>query len=141
MIRALFISLLLSLSAQQLCADILVPVRTIRPGQVIELDNLNIKGQDIPHAITRHDDIVGLEAKSVLYTGRPIYPQDVGPAALVERNQLVTLVFQSSGLNIATEGRALERGALGDYVKVLNLASRKTVWGRIQASGVVRVDG
>ena len=48
-----------------------------------------------------------------IYAGRPVRPGDLGPPALVERNQLVPLVYQPGGLAISTEGRALGRGGGG----------------------------
>jgi flagella basal body P-ring formation protein FlgA len=58
----------------------------------------------------------------------------------VDRNQMVSLVFRSSGLTILTEGRALDRGGVGDVIKVMNLASRTTVTGTIAPDGSVMVN-
>jgi flagella basal body P-ring formation protein FlgA len=58
---------------------------------------------------------------------------------LVDRNQIVTLVYNLGGLEITTEGRALDRGGLGDVVGVMNLSSRKTVTGQLAEDGFVYV--
>jgi flagella basal body P-ring formation protein FlgA len=65
---------------------------------------------------------------------------DLVSAALVERNQTVSLVFRSAGLSILTEGRALTRGGVGDQIKVMNLASRMTITGIIGTDGTVLVN-
>ena len=75
-----------------------------------------------------------------LYAGRPITAADLGAAAVVERNQTVSLVYRTGGLSILTEGRALSRGRPGDVIKVMNLASRATVMGTIGADGSVAVN-
>ena len=91
----------------------------------------------MPGALTHPLDVVGMETRVVLYADRPIRPGDIGPPSLVDRNQLVTLIFRQQGLNIATEARALGRGSEGDRIRVMNLSSRTTVSGRIDAAGRV----
>ncbi len=116
-------------------ADTLVAARTIRARAIIAPADLSVIGQDIPGALATPDEALGLESRVVLYAGHPIRPGDIGPPAIVERNQIVTLVFQSGPLTILAEARALGRAGVGDMVRVMNLASRNTV------SGVVRPDG
>ena len=120
-------------------ADTLTAVRVIRPQSIIGPADLAILQQDIPGAMTPGEDLIGLEALVTLYPGRPILPHHVGPAALIERNQPVIVVFRNAGLTITTDGRALSRGAEGDVVRVMNLASRTTVSGRVQQDGSVVV--
>jgi len=74
-----------------------------------------------------------------LYAGRPIPLSALAPPALVERNQIVTLVFRRGGLEIRTEGRALGRGGEGDTIRIMNLASRNTVTGWVMGDGQVHV--
>ncbi|MFV2035181.1 MAG: flagellar basal body P-ring formation chaperone FlgA [Halocynthiibacter sp.] len=94
---------------------------------------------DIVIAGTLHfpQQAIGLEALVVLYAGRPIRANDVGPAAVIERNQIVTLIYQQGALIIATEARALGRAGPGDRLRVMNLASRSTVSGRVGVNGSV----
>ena len=70
---------------------------------------------------------------------RPVRPGDVGPPAIVERNQVVPLTYLNGGLAIRTEGRVLDRAAAGEAVRVMNLASRTTVTGVVRADGSVEV--
>lgn len=120
-------------------ADTLVATRLVRPNSVIMPGDIDTSQATIPGALTSNVEIVGLEARITLYPGRPIMPAHVGPAALIERNQPVKLVFQRGGLRIETEARALARGAVGDVVRVMNLSSRTTVSGRVQEDGSIAV--
>lgn len=72
--------------------------------------------------------------------GRPLRPGDIGPPAIIERNDLVTLIFRQGGLTIAAEGRSLGRGSVGEAVRVMNLSSRTTVTGRVKQDGSVEVN-
>ncbi len=121
-------------------AEILVPVRTIRAREIIGAKDLAIKNADIIGALSNPDDIVGQEARITLYPGRPVRPGDVGPAAIIGRNDIVTLIFARGELRIATEGRSLGRGAPGEIVRVMNMSSRATVTGKIMADGTIEVN-
>ena len=74
-------------------------------------------------------------------TGRPIAAGDLGPPAVVERNQIVTLRFRRGALLIEGEGKALDRGPEGARVRVMNLLSRVSVTGRVAGPNLVEVGG
>ncbi|WP_170786410.1 flagellar basal body P-ring formation chaperone FlgA [Ruegeria lacuscaerulensis] len=120
-------------------ADIVVPTRTIRAKEIIAAADLATKEQDIPGAISNPDVLVGQEARVALYPGRPIRAGDFGPPAIVDRNDLVVLIFDRQPLSITAEGRALGRGAVGDRIRVMNLSSRTTVTGFIRTDGQIEV--
>ncbi len=120
-------------------ADIVVPTRTIRAKEIIAPTDLVTKEQDVPGAVETPDILVGQEARVALYPGRPIRAGDFGPPALVDRNDLVVLVFDRQPLSITAEGRALGRGAVGDRIRVMNLSSRTTVTGLIRLDGQIEV--
>lgn len=120
-------------------ADTLTAARVIRANSVIELTDIVVADASIPGALTNTNDVIGKEARVTLYPGRPIMPSHIGPAALVTRNQSVTLVYMQGGLSIATEGRALSRGGVDDTVRVMNLESRTTVIGQVRADGTIQV--
>lgn len=121
-------------------ADSMVATHTIRALTVLTADDFTMVDADIPGALTDPAAAVGQEARVTLYAGRPILAGNLGTAALVERNQTVSLVFRSQGLSILTDGRALTRGGVGDVIKVMNLSSRTTVTGTIAADGSVSVN-
>jgi flagella basal body P-ring formation protein FlgA len=64
---------------------------------------------------------------------------DIGPPAVIDRNQIVGLRYSANGITISTEGRALERGAIGDMIRVMNIGSRATLFGQILSDGSIEV--
>lgn len=132
-------ALLLCCLALPALAETVVPVRTIRANALILETDVGLKAGENPNGFARLSDVIGQEARVVLYPGRPIMAGDIGPPALVDRNQIVRLFFDGGGLQIETEGRALERGAVGDHVRVMNLSSRATLFGQVQQDGTVKV--
>ena len=132
-------SLLMLLVAAPALAESVVATRTIRAQTVIGPEDLTLVAAELPGALSDPNAALGLEAKVAIYAGRPVLPADLGKPTLVQRNQVVALIYRSGGLAISTEGRALARGSEGDTVRVINLASRSTVTGRIGPDGAVYV--
>ena len=119
-------------------ADLIIATRTIRPQEILGPSDLLLQEGADQSNVTL-ENLIGQEARVALYAGRPVRPGDVGPPAVVERNQVVPLIYLRGGLEIMTEGRSLDRAGIGDHVRVMNLASRATVSGRVTASGRILV--
>lgn len=132
---------ILAMMPQIVAAETLVATRTIRAQAILSTVDLDVIDQTIPGSLTAPEQAIGMEARVVLYAGRPIRPGDVGPAAIIERNQIVTLLYRRASLSIAADGRALGRGGVGDSIRVMNLGSRTTINGLIRADGTVVVGG
>lgn len=114
-------------------------VRALRSQSLIAADDLSLTPGATPGGIDAIEAAVGMEAKVALYPGRPILASQIGTPALVERNALVRLSYMKGSLAIVTEGRALDRAAAGEPVRVMNLQSRQTVSGIVGADGSVEV--
>lgn len=127
--------LMLTMSADCALADYLVAQRTIRARTVLSETDLAMKDGNIIGGISTPGDAIGKEARVTIYAGRPIVAGDLVSAAIVERNQIIPLVFDNGFLKITAEGRALDRARAGDLIRVMNLASRSTVFALIQNDG------
>lgn len=120
-------------------ADVILAARTISAREIVTVADIVVAEGDIHGAASDPALVEGLEAKVTLYVGRPIMTAHLGTPALVDRNQIVTLVFENGGLVISTDARALGRGGVSDAIRVMNLSSRTTVTGIIQSDGTVIV--
>lgn len=122
--------------AESLVAARNLPAQTvIAPGDLMQVE------AHIGGALTQPAEAVGQETRVAIYAGRPVRAGDIGPPALIERNSIVALEYRSEGLVIRAEGRALARGGAGEMIRVMNLASKTTVSGRIGADGLILVGG
>jgi flagella basal body P-ring formation protein FlgA len=54
---------------------------------------------------------------------------DLAKPDLVQRDDNVTLIYESAGLYLTIRGKALDSGTEGDTVNVLNLQSKRTISG------------
>lgn len=120
-------------------AQTIVATHTIRSQAILTASDVDLIEGDIAGAYISVDEVIGMEARVVLYAGRPIRIDDIGPPALVERNQIVTLYYTAGALMIAADARALGRAGVGDRIRVMNLVSRSTVTGWVQQDGSISV--
>jgi flagella basal body P-ring formation protein FlgA len=125
--------------ASPAAAETLVAARTLPAHTIIGPADLLSRDIDVPGTVDDPILLVGMETRVALYAGRPIRPGDVGFPAIVERNQIIPLVYDARGIVIATEGRSLGRAGPGDVIRVMNLTSRNTVTARIGVDGVAYV--
>jgi len=131
--------LLMLAAAGPVSAEALVPNRTIPARTVIQPGDIGVSDLVVPGAMVDPAAVIGMETRVALYPGRPIVAADLALPATVERNAVLPLVYASAGLLITTEGRALDRAAPGDVIRVMNLESRTTVTARIGADGAAYV--
>lgn len=122
-------------------AEAVVAVKTIRANTVLTAHDVSIDPEMPSYGLSDLAEVVGMETRVVLYAGRPIRPENLTPPALVERNQIVPLVFNRGGLTISTAGRTLDRGAEGDMIRVMNISSRTTLFGTVLPDGSIDVTG
>ena len=135
MIRALCLCLLaIPANAETIFAARTIPAMTlIAPEDLIIREGTVTGGESDPLLF------IGMESRVALYAGRPVRVGDVGFPAVVDRNQIISLIYNQGGLRIATEGRSLARAGPGDVIRVMNLASRTTVTARVGTDGVAYV--
>lgn len=120
-------------------AEALVASHTIRSRTILSAEDVAMVDDARPGALTDPGQAIGMEARVVLYAGRPVRAEDLAPPALIERNQTVALIYNQGGLAISTDGRSLARAAAGERVRVMNLQSRTTVTGTVDLHGRVIV--
>jgi flagellar basal body P-ring formation protein FlgA len=91
-----------------------------------------------------HDDLsepsgnpVGLAVRRQLRPGQALHVADLMKPEIVQRNEEVTLIYEVPGLTLTARGKAIDAGAEGDLVNVLNTQSKRTVQGTV--AGPARV--
>lgn len=120
-------------------ADTVVALRSLQARTVIGAGDVALSPGTIAGAATRLEDVIGRETLVAVFKDRPVFARNAGAPTLVERNQIVPLVFTLGTLVISAEGRALGRGGAGDLIRIMNTASRATVTGMVMPDGSVSV--
>ena len=85
------------------------------------------------------DQAVGMQMRHSMRAGRPIRVADLVRPDLVQRDQTVTIVYQTAGIYLTSRGKAMDSGTEGDVVNVLNLQSKRTISGVVTGRGQVTI--
>jgi flagella basal body P-ring formation protein FlgA len=123
---------------------VLVAVRRMAVGEVVRTEDVRLlrlpSSQSRPCAAERADQAVGQALRRPAAPGQPLLLASLSPPLVVERGATVTLHYETRGLAITAQGRAMEGAARGAVVPVMNLGSRIVVEGRAIGPGQVRVE-
>lgn len=87
------------------------------------------------------DRTIGMQLRRPMRSGTPIRVADIVKPDFVLRDQSVTVIYQVPGIYLTTRGKAIESGAEGDTVSVLNLQTKRTLTGIVTGRGQVTVQG
>lgn len=87
------------------------------------------------------DRTLGMQLRRPMRAGTPIRVADIVKPDFVQRDQNVTVIYQVPGIYLTTRGKAIESGAEGDTISVLNLQTKRTLSGVVTGRGQVTVHG
>ncbi|PIE58438.1 MAG: flagella basal body P-ring formation protein FlgA [Desulfobulbus propionicus] len=127
----------------ELFSEIVSPTKTIRRGEEILAEHLELRTRNIlpiEHPYTKIDQVIGMVAKRTLSAGRPLREGDCAPAPVVREGQYVKIIAQKGKMRLSTNGVARSSGGKGDIIKVKNINSNKLIYARIQGPGIVTVE-
>lgn len=96
----------------------------------------NKVGNDV---IGSTSDLIGMVPRKTLRTGELIHAGDLAKPILVEKNQLISVVYISKGLSLTMRGRAQNNGAMGETIRVQNPQSKRIVEGIVSGPGQVTI--
>ncbi|WP_420332959.1 flagellar basal body P-ring formation chaperone FlgA [Roseibium sp.] len=135
-------ALILSGIAQEM-VEVMVLAQPLRRGDLLkeeDLTNIRMVRSSVPTgAVFSPDDIVGKEAKTNVRANTPLSRRNFQHPVLVGRGDKVTVTFNMPGLKLTSRAKALDDGAKGDVIDVMNLQSRRIVPATVTSRGQVRV--
>lgn len=82
-------------------------------------------------------DLGQIQANGYLHPGVALSSSNVKPIMTVTQGQGIQIVHRTKALEVTAQGRALESGRVGDWIRVENPTSRKIIRGRITQTGEV----
>jgi flagella basal body P-ring formation protein FlgA len=85
------------------------------------------------------DRIVGMALRRAARAGQLLRMTDLMRPELVQRNDTVMAIFEAPGIMLTSRAKALESGAEGDLISVVNLQSKRTVQATVTGPGTVTV--
>jgi flagella basal body P-ring formation protein FlgA len=123
--------------------DVPVLRRGLARGDVIGIDDIawtSIAANRLySGAIQSPRELVGMTARRNLRAHQPIRGNDIEKPVVIERGETVTLVLLHQGMQLTAQARALEDGAAGENIRLVNTTSSRTLTGRVRPNGAVVV--
>jgi flagella basal body P-ring formation protein FlgA len=119
-----------------------VLARNVERNEVLKASDVVVERRpktEVGPDVATRDRALGMQARRQLRFGQALKIADLAKPDLVQRDQNVTLIYESPGLYLTIRGKALEGGTEGDVVNVLNLQSKRTVSGVVTGRGQVSI--
>lgn len=122
---------------------VVVPRRLLRAGERIASEDLVVEQIALGGGAERFalslDQLVGRMAKRNILPGQPVELRSLERPAAVRRGAGITVQVHAGPMVVTMKGEALEDGAVGDSVRVMNPASSQVLVGRVVDFELVEV--
>ncbi len=124
-----------------------VPVLStrLRKGDIIEeadIEIISMRLADVsPNTILDETKIIGQTPRRYIDAMHTIQPNDVRQPLAIKKGERVTLSIKNDILNISTIGKALNSGAKGEIIRVMNISSNRIIEGEITGPQQVKITG
>jgi flagella basal body P-ring formation protein FlgA len=123
--------------------DVPVFTRALNRGEVVRASDVVMDRQPrsaaARSAIASLAPAIGQAVRRPVRAGQPVVPGDLAKPTLVNRNDGVTLTCETPGMVLTVRAKALDAGAEGDTIAVLNAQSNRVVQATVTGPGRVAV--
>lgn len=124
---------------------IMVPVlaRAMNRGEIIDKSDVTMirlrANRSNRAVVTDKSKLPGMAVQRYLSAGTVIRQNDIDPPLLVQKGELVIVLFNAPGLSLTTQARALENGARGALIRVVNTQTNRILEVNVTAPGRAKV--
>ncbi|MFO1148478.1 MAG: flagellar basal body P-ring formation chaperone FlgA [Alsobacter sp.] len=131
--------------AGQIVDSVEVPVlaRGVARGEAVRPSDVRLERRPRAEvnqvAVADVGQLAGRTARQQLQAGAVLREGDLAKQDIVEKNSVVTMVYETPGLQLSLRGKAMEGGGMGDVILVQNLQSKRSVQGVVSGPGRVNV--
>ena len=122
--------------------EAVVLARGIDRNEIVKASDVSIERRpraELGREAAGRDQGVGMQARRQLRAGQALRASDLAKPDLVQRDQAVTIVYQTGGITLTIRGKAMENGTDGDVVSVMNLQTKRSFSGVVVGRGQVLV--
>lgn len=125
-------------------AQVVVAARNLPRHHLITREDLKMVRSNLADArggaCTDPETLMGLRTSGRVSLGQVIDPRRLERAPLIRRGEVVTMIVKTQGLRVTARGKAAQTGYLGGRIKLINLASKRDVYGTVLPNGQVLVE-
>jgi len=129
----------------EVSAEVVVTKRPLRRYRRITEDDIEMREKNLeelsPNVIHDYEEVLGKRAKRNISANRVLRSDLIEFPPLVKRGDVVQLVAESGGLRITALGMVKQReGCRGERIRIENIDSKKSLYGRVLDAKTVKVD-
>jgi flagella basal body P-ring formation protein FlgA len=117
-----------------------VTLRSLARGEIVSSADVAIEQRpkaEFREGAAAATNAAGMAVRHPLRAGQPLRASDLMRPEIVQRNETVTLIYEVPGIVLTVRGKAIDPGAEGDVISVINSQSNRTVQGTV--AGPARV--
>lgn len=122
-----------------------VPVlkRLVSAGDTIQQDDIDWTSSRVDqlasNTVTDAQQMIGRIAKRPLRPGQLLRATDLISEPTVHKNDLITIAVQTRDMSLTVRGKALEDGAVGQTIHVMNVNTKKQLVGSVKDASTVLI--
>ncbi len=128
----------------ELYGEVLVATRPLMYREVIQPEDVESRRINLaetgPGALTDPQQVIGLRTRVPVAAGQPLDMRRLEQAPLIHRGDVVNMICDGQGIKVTAKGKAEQTGFINARIRLINLASKREVWGRVVGTGTVVVD-
>lgn len=125
-------------------ADVVVARSYLKRNHVIQEKDLQLVNKNIsllaPDLVTEFEEVVGKRTALTMNSQEVFRKSMVERTPLVKKGDRITLVVESSHFRITTLGEVQEEGGRGDRIRLVNISSKREVYGRVLDATTAQID-
>ncbi len=125
--------------------SIYVPAQNVAKGELIEqkmLKTIKIRKNRLKSSfLTEESQLLNKQATKSLRMDKPVFENEVREMPLINKNDMVTVVYEYEQMQITVKAQALEDGAKGQIINLLNTKTKKTIQAEVKDKNTVVIRG
>ncbi|MCD8562746.1 MAG: flagellar basal body P-ring formation chaperone FlgA [Alphaproteobacteria bacterium] len=93
-----------------------------------DIETVSVPARQISsQTILDANNIIGMTPRRTVVAGTPMGNEDLAAPQIIQRGKTVLMVYKSGPLVLTAQGKALDNGAKGDVVRVVNASTNRSL--------------
>jgi flagella basal body P-ring formation protein FlgA len=124
--------------------DVVVARSFLKKGHVIQEKDLQLVNKNIsllaPDVVTDFEEVMGKRTTLTMNSQEAFRKGMVERVPLVKKGDRITLIVENNHFRITSVGEVQEEGGRGERIRLLNVVSKREVYGRVLDANTAQVD-
>ena len=87
----------------------------------------------------QYNDLIGMASKNKILKGSIISKKNIKKSILIQKNQVIDVIYNSQEVKINTKGKSVEPGRYNDDIKIKMIDSGNIIIGKVMIDGTASI--